>query len=167
MHASAGSAALIAGGDGPSAEAAVPPGPKPRMVAAAATPIASNVMTVSAPLATDLSARNSVIRRMIPKNPAAASVSHIGNDGERQRWSSEEAQAQFMRDVPQRDRKTRSAQASARERLNLRRMLLRTGPFNGEQQWNRYAVKPCTQFIQETSSWLSLATRSKASVELL
>src|SRR5258705_5993943 len=31
----------------------------------------------------------------------------------------------------------------------------------------RYAVKPCTQFIQETSSWLSLATRSKASVEIL
>ena len=55
-------------------------------------------MTVNAPLATDFSARNSVIRTMIPKKPAAASVSHIGNEGERQRWSSEEAQAQFMRE---------------------------------------------------------------------
>ena len=54
------------------------------MVAAAATAIASKVMTVSAPLATDFSARNSVISTMIPKNPAAASVSHIGNVGERQ-----------------------------------------------------------------------------------
>jgi hypothetical protein len=26
-----------------------------------------------------------VMRTMIPKNPAAASVSHIGNEGERQR----------------------------------------------------------------------------------
>ena len=41
-------------------------------------------MTVSAPLATDFSARNSVIRRIRAKNPAAASVTHIGNDGERQ-----------------------------------------------------------------------------------
>jgi hypothetical protein len=39
---------------------------------------------------------------MIPKNPAAAKVSHIGKDGERQIWSSDVAQAQFMRDVPQR-----------------------------------------------------------------
>jgi hypothetical protein len=39
---------------------------------------------------------------MIPKNPAAAKVSHIGNDGERQIWSTDVAQAQFMRDVPQR-----------------------------------------------------------------
>jgi hypothetical protein len=39
---------------------------------------------------------------MIPKNPAAASVSHIGKVGERQRGSSDEAQAQFMRGVPQR-----------------------------------------------------------------
>ena len=54
------------------------------MVAATAMPIASSVMTVSAPLATDFSARNSVIRTMIPKNPAAASVSHIGKAGERQ-----------------------------------------------------------------------------------
>ena len=46
--------------------------------------IASSVMTVSAPLATDFSARNSVTRTMIPKNPAAASVSHIGKVGERQ-----------------------------------------------------------------------------------
>jgi len=41
-------------------------------------------MTVKAPFATDLSARNIVNRTMIPKNPAAASVSHIGKDGERQ-----------------------------------------------------------------------------------
>ena len=53
-------------------------------------------MTVRAPLATDLSARNIVISMMSAKNPAAASVSHIGNDGERQIWSNEEAQAQFM-----------------------------------------------------------------------
>jgi hypothetical protein len=39
---------------------------------------------------------------MIPKDPAAAKVSHIGNDGERQIWSSDVAQAQFMRGVPQR-----------------------------------------------------------------
>ena len=65
-------------------------------------PIASSVITVSAPLATDFSARNSVMRTMIPKNPAAANVSHIGKVGERQRWSSDAAQAQFMRDVPQR-----------------------------------------------------------------
>ena len=41
-------------------------------------------MTANAPLATDLSARSSVIRTMIPKNAAAASVSHIGKFGERQ-----------------------------------------------------------------------------------
>jgi len=35
-------------------------------------------------VATDFSARNSVIKRMIPKNPAAAKVSHIGKVGERQ-----------------------------------------------------------------------------------
>ena len=61
-----------------------PPGGKPRKVAATATAIDSNVMTVSAPLATDFSARNSVISTMSPKNPAAASVSHIGKFGERQ-----------------------------------------------------------------------------------
>ena len=58
-------------------------GPKPRMVAATATPIESNVMTVKAPFATDFSARRSVKSTMIPKNPAADSVSHIGNVGER------------------------------------------------------------------------------------
>jgi hypothetical protein len=86
MQASAGSDAVVTGADnGRSAEAAGPPGPKPRMVAATATPMASKVMTVNAPLATDFSARNSVIRTRIAKNPAAASVSHIGNVGERQR----------------------------------------------------------------------------------
>ena len=47
-------------------------------------PMASSVMTVSAPLATDFSARNSVRSTIIPKNPAAANVSHIGKVGERQ-----------------------------------------------------------------------------------
>jgi hypothetical protein len=54
------------------------------MVAVTATPTASNVMIVSAPFATDFSARSKVIRAMTPKNPAAATVSHIGNAGERQ-----------------------------------------------------------------------------------
>jgi len=35
-------------------------------------------------LATDFSARTNVMSRMIPKNPAAANVSHIGKAGERQ-----------------------------------------------------------------------------------
>ena len=65
-------------------------------------PTATSVITVKAPLATDFSARSSVISTMIPKNPAAANVSHIGNAGERQIWSSDVAQAQFMRDVLQR-----------------------------------------------------------------
>src|SRR5689334_1949727 len=76
--------AAIAGG-ACTDEADGPPGqPKPRMVAVTATPTASSVMTVSAPLATDFSARTIVISIRIAKNPAAASVSHIGNDGERQ-----------------------------------------------------------------------------------
>ena len=54
------------------------------MVAATAMPIASSVITVSAPLATDFSARSSVIKRTNAKNPAAASVSHIGKVGDRQ-----------------------------------------------------------------------------------
>src|SRR5713226_9483617 len=102
IHDNAGSAALIAWEDRVSPDALWPAGTNPRRVAAAAMAIASSVMTVSAPLATDFSARTSVMRRMIPKNPAAANVSHIGNAGERQSWSSEVAQAQFMRDVPQR-----------------------------------------------------------------
>src|ERR1044071_532899 len=90
-------------------EADGPPGqPKLRMVAATATPTASSVITVSAPLATDLSARTSVISIRIAKNPAAASVSHIGNDGERQMSSSEEAQAQFIREVPTQNRVMRN-----------------------------------------------------------
>src|SRR5665213_479963 len=84
----AGSVAFAVWSDGVSADAmavAAPlSGPKPRMVAATAMPIASSVITVNAPLATDFSARNSVMRTMIPKNPAAASVSHIGKAGERQ-----------------------------------------------------------------------------------
>ena len=84
------------------------PGPKPRTVAATATPTASSVMTVSAPLATDLSARSSVISRIRAKKPAAASVTHIGNSGERQIPSSEAGQAQFMRDIPSRSTHSRS-----------------------------------------------------------
>ena len=55
------------------------------MVAATAMPTANSVITVSAPLATDFSARSSVMRATTPKNPAAANVSHIGKAGERQR----------------------------------------------------------------------------------
>jgi hypothetical protein len=58
------------------------------MVAVTATPIASNVITVNAPLATDFSARSSVTRRTTAKNAAAASVSHIGKSGDRQSLSS-------------------------------------------------------------------------------
>jgi hypothetical protein len=43
-----------------------------------------------------------VIRAMAPMDPAAAKISHIGKLGERQSWSSDVAQAQFMRDAPQR-----------------------------------------------------------------
>ena len=60
------------------------PGPKARRVAAPATPIASSVMTASMPLATDFSARNTMMSTTIPKNPAAPIVNHIGNVGERQ-----------------------------------------------------------------------------------
>src|ERR1700722_9958650 len=99
MQDNAGSDAIVGCDDRLiSPNAARPEGPKPRMVAATAMPTASSVITVSAPLATDFSARNSVTSTMIPKNPAAASVSHIGNAGERQIWSSEDAQAQFMRE---------------------------------------------------------------------
>src|SRR6202011_3099269 len=105
IHENAGSAAIIGWGDRVSADAAGLSGPKSRRVAATAMPIASSVITVSAPLATDFSARNSVTRTTIPKNPAAASVSHIGKVGECQSWSSDVAQAQFMRGVPQRSRK--------------------------------------------------------------
>ena len=70
--------------DAVSPDATLPGVPNPRMVAATATPIASSVITVSAPLATDFSARNIVIRTMTVKNPAAANVNHIGKVGERQ-----------------------------------------------------------------------------------
>jgi hypothetical protein len=75
-------------------------------------------MTVNAPLATDFSARTSVNRTITPKNPAAANVSHIGKVGERQSWSSALAQAQFMRDVPQRSiKRIHEANAVVRTRL--------------------------------------------------
>ncbi len=47
-------------------------------------PTASNAITVNAPLATDFSARNSVMKTIIPKKPAAPNVSHIGKAGESQ-----------------------------------------------------------------------------------
>lgn len=48
----------------------------------------------------DFSARKSVTKTQMPKNPTTAKVSHIGKVGERQSWSSDAAQAQFMRDIP-------------------------------------------------------------------
>src|SRR5271156_887908 len=102
MHDNAGRAAVTGGGDWLSPDVPRPIGPNPRMVAATAMPMARSVMTVNAPLAVDFSARTSVTRAITAKNPAAANVSHIGNDGERQRKSSDVAQAQFMRGVPQR-----------------------------------------------------------------
>jgi hypothetical protein len=59
-------------------------------------------MIVNAPFAADLSARSIVISTTNPKNPAAASVTHIGKAGERKTWSSDVAHAQFMRDHPSR-----------------------------------------------------------------
>jgi len=58
------------------------------------------VIAVSAALATDFSARKSAMSTLIAKNPTTAKVSHIGKVGKRQSWSSDVAQAQFMRDVP-------------------------------------------------------------------
>src|SRR5580698_1955090 len=113
MHDNAGRAAVI-GGDRSSPDAPRPSGPNPRMVAATAMPTANSVMIVNAPLAIDLSARSSVASAINPKNPAAANVSHIGNDGERQMKSSDVAQAQFMRGVPQRmQHKVHSAKMNA------------------------------------------------------
>src|SRR5262249_34941908 len=82
MQDRAGKPAVAEATDRTSPEA--PRGPYPRMVAATAMPTASRVMTVSAPFATDFSARNSVIMTTIPKKAAAASVTHIGKAGERQ-----------------------------------------------------------------------------------
>src|SRR3954462_8114240 len=93
----------IAGGAWRPGDEGKPGQPKPRMVAATATPIASSVITVNAPLATDLSARSSVINRMSAKKPAAAKVSHIGNVGERQISSSDDGQTQFMAISPKLD----------------------------------------------------------------
>jgi hypothetical protein len=54
--------------------------------------MASSVITVSAPLASDLDARSRVISTISPKKPATPSVSHIGKLGERHICSSEVAQ---------------------------------------------------------------------------
>src|SRR5260370_27856371 len=81
MHDNAGSAALIGWADRLSTDA-LWPGPNPRMVAVAAMPIASSAVTVSAPLATDFSARNNVMRTIIPKNSHPANASHNGKVGQ-------------------------------------------------------------------------------------
>jgi tryptophanyl-tRNA synthetase len=94
-------------------------------VAAAAIPTASSVMTVSARLATDLSARTSVISTTIAKKPAAAIVTHIGNAGERKMESSDEAHAQFMRDVPSRNEMKADSYAFTSQMVRQR------GPFDG------------------------------------
>src|SRR5437764_6345858 len=67
-HDNAGSAALVDADDGVSTCSDCPPGPNPRMVAAPAIPTASNVITVNAPLATDFSARHSVMITMNQKH---------------------------------------------------------------------------------------------------
>jgi len=88
MHDNAGSVALVgekaAVSVGTFSSPLPPLLPRPRMVAAPATPIANSVMTVRAPLATDRSARNSVTSRISAKKPAAANVSHIGKVADRQ-----------------------------------------------------------------------------------
>nr|GAJ35860.1 hypothetical protein BDOA9_0150700 [Bradyrhizobium sp. DOA9] len=86
-------------------------------MAAPAIAMDSSVMTVSAPLATDLSARSSATSRINPKNPAAASVIHVGKAGERQIWSSEVAHAQFMRDVPSREQRADGQASTASRQL--------------------------------------------------
>src|SRR5258705_5007738 len=65
MHDNAGSAALIGWADRLSTDA-LWPGPNPRMVAVAAMAYFSSVMTVTAPFATDISPRNSVMKTPIP-----------------------------------------------------------------------------------------------------
>src|SRR5258705_13644784 len=81
MHDNAGSAALIGWADRLSTDA-LWPGPNPRMVAVAAMPISSSVVTVSAPLATDFSARKSGMGKKIPKNSDPANGSQTGKGGE-------------------------------------------------------------------------------------
>src|SRR3954449_8902347 len=138
MQARAGSAALVAC-EGPVASG---PASNPRTVAAPAIATARRVITVSTPLGTDFSARTSVIRAMAPMDPAAAKISHIGKLGERQSWSSDVAQAQFMPGVPQRQQKKRSAQAQSQVRWD--------GRSNGGFDRCRTAHLPP---LQETSSW--------------
>ncbi len=87
---------MTGAGDTASPGARVLSGPNPRRVAALVTPIASSVMTASMPLATDFSARTTMTSTMIPKNPAVASVSHIGKVGACQICSSDEAQFQSI-----------------------------------------------------------------------
>src|SRR5262245_18908578 len=85
---------------GGAAARASPPLPRlestSRVVEATAMPTASSVITVSAPLATDRSARINVTSVMIAKKPAAASVSHIGEACELQSWSSDVGKDRLM-----------------------------------------------------------------------
>src|SRR6478609_1828700 len=94
----------------------------------------SSVMTVSAPLATDLSARTSVIRRIRPRRPAATRIIHIGKACGREIWSNEVAHAQFMRDAPSREQRANGQSEPPRvgncPRFTMSR---RRGPFDGER----------------------------------
>src|SRR3954449_2293422 len=145
-----------------------PAGPPTRTTAVSAMAMASSATTVSAPLATDRSAR-SVTSRISPKKPAAASIIHIGKAGERQIWSSDEAHAQFMRDVPSREQRA-NGQSEYRESATAP-----GPPFEGEAglltaaEYTFPGTRQCAGSVglQDSASWLSLATRSKASVELL
>jgi hypothetical protein len=85
------------------------------------------MITASAPLATDFSARTSVKSATTPKNAAAAKVSQIGKAGERQICSSGMSQAQFMRDFPQTQHRTRSAKVNAHSTLGLHSVNVGTG----------------------------------------
>src|SRR4051794_26595525 len=166
---SAGRLAVIAACARASVGVVCPAGPSTRTTAAIAMVMASSVTTVSAPLATDRSARCSVTRRISPKKPAAASIIHIGKAGERQIWSSDEAHAQFMRDGPSREQRA-NGQSEHRESAAAP-----GPPFEGEAglltaaEYKFPGTRQCAGSVglQDSASWLSWATRSKASVELL
>lgn len=94
--------------------------------------MASSVMTVSAPFATDRSSAKQRDRRIIAKKPAAAIVSHIGKLCEFQKFSIDVAKAGSCK-----------------------------VPFttNQTKRCNRGEI-PSGRNCQATASWLSLATRS-------
>src|ERR1700716_4323057 len=125
IHDNAGSAALISWGDRVSPDALWTPGPNPRTVTATAMPTTSSVTTVSVP------------RTIIPKTPAVANVSHIGKAGERQSWSSDVAQAQFMPRCPPMQHKCN--QRSECLFLRTQPNGLRTGAVDGRRNGIRLA----------------------------